>query len=155
MPPVKSPILHVLGRDDREFHQGEIFLVQDELVSIPYTLLDLRGRVYHHHRPVVILYDTPSNANPNWYTVVAAPVSHRVDMKRETDLVCTKSEGGFKRDSVIRLGLVQPFLVLIWKTKGKTKSSFSRKTNTPTLTPGPAGLFIFWEVTLFTPLISA
>lgn len=31
-------------------------------------------------------------------------------MKRKMDLVCTKSEGGFKRDSVIRLGLMQPFL---------------------------------------------
>jgi mRNA-degrading endonuclease toxin of MazEF toxin-antitoxin module len=110
MPPLRNSALHTLGRDDREFKQGEIFIVKDELVNIPGTLLDLRGRVYHRRRPVVILYDVPSNANPNSYTVIAAPASHRTDMKREADLICFKSEGGFKQDSIIRLGLIQPFL---------------------------------------------
>ncbi|MCL6480053.1 MAG: type II toxin-antitoxin system PemK/MazF family toxin [Peptococcaceae bacterium] len=99
-----------MGRDEREFRQGEIFLVKDELINIPDTFLDLRGRAYHRRRPVVILYDIPSNINPNSYTVIAAPASHRTDMKRETDLICPKSEGGFKQDSIIRLGLIQPFL---------------------------------------------
>ena len=89
----------MLGRDDREFKQGEIFLVKDELVNIPDTVLDLKGRVYHRRRPVVILYDTPSNANPNSYTVIAATVSHRTDLKRETDLICPKSAKGLKQDS--------------------------------------------------------
>ena len=110
MSSVNKTILQVLGRDDREFKQGEIFLIKDELVNIPDTVLDLKGRVYHSRRPVVILYDTPSNANPNSYTVIAAPVSHRTDLKRETDLICSKNEKGFKKDSIIRLGLIQPFL---------------------------------------------
>lgn len=107
---VKKSVLQVLGQDDREFKQGEILLVKDELVNIPDTVLDLKGRVYHCRRPVVILYDTPSNTNPNSYTVIAAPASHRTDLKRETDLICCKSEKGFKQDSIIRLGLIQPFL---------------------------------------------
>lgn len=110
MSQLKNSVLHILGRDDREFRQGEIFLVKDELVNIPDTFLDLRGRTYHRRRPVVIIYDASSNANPNSYTVIAAPVSHRIDMKRETDLICPQREGGFKQDSVIRLGLLQPFL---------------------------------------------
>ncbi|OPX89564.1 MAG: hypothetical protein A4E53_01487 [Pelotomaculum sp. PtaB.Bin104] len=109
MPSVKKSILQVLGRDEREFKQGEIFLVKDELVNIPDTFLDLRGREYHR-RPVVILYDISSNANPNSFTVITAPASHRTDLKRESDLICLKSKEGFKRDSLIRLGLIQPFL---------------------------------------------
>ena len=37
MPPVIKSIQQVLGRDDRAFRQGEIFLVKDELVNIPDT----------------------------------------------------------------------------------------------------------------------
>lgn len=39
MSPVKNSVLHILGRDDREFKQGEIFLIKDELVKIPILFL--------------------------------------------------------------------------------------------------------------------
>lgn len=92
------------GRD-REFRQGQIYLVDDQTVVIPDTV----PREYKNKRPVVILYNHELNANPLFPRVVAAPMSTRIDLKRITDLELEPSDGVAFR-CLLRLDLVQPFL---------------------------------------------
>lgn len=94
------------GIDNREFKQGQIFLAVDSEVKIPDE--KFTGRTLHEERAVVILYNTSDNSNPLALTVLAAPLSSQTQYKREVDLLLYE-EDGVKRESLLRLGLTQPF----------------------------------------------
>ncbi|RKO65683.1 type II toxin-antitoxin system PemK/MazF family toxin [Desulfofundulus salinus] len=96
------------GIDNRRFEQGEIYLVGDEEVKIPDD--KITNRTFHNTRPVVIVYNHPTNWDPLYPIIVAAPLSHEITRKRETDLEVFASEDGVECDCLLRLGLIQPFL---------------------------------------------
>lgn len=92
----------------RSFQQGEIYLAVDKEVKMPDE--KIFGREFHDKRPVVILFDHLTNNQPTFPTVVAVPLSHNVTKKRDSDLFVPASDSGVKYDSLLRLGLIQPFL---------------------------------------------
>ncbi|EES72630.1 MULTISPECIES: hypothetical protein [Paenibacillus] len=102
--PIDSPI------DIRIFNYGEIYMIKDKLVSFPESRYT-SGRTLHDKRMVCIIHHCESNGNKHIWTVNAAPLSTRTDMKRDTDLELEPEEGNyFNRKSLIRLGAAQPFL---------------------------------------------
>lgn len=96
------------GIDTRAFEQGEVYIARDIEVKIPDE--KLTGRTNHDKRPVVILYNHSTNSNPLYPIVVAAPLSHKITRKRESDLEVFAEKDGLEQDSLLRLGLAQPFL---------------------------------------------
>jgi len=100
--------LKAQGIDSRTFEQGAVYLASDSDVKIPDE--KLTGRTLHEIRPVVIVSNHPSNRNPLYPTVLAAPLSHDTSRKRDTDLEVTAAEDNVDQDSLLRLGLIQPFL---------------------------------------------
>jgi len=96
------------GIDKRSFEQGEIYLAKDPDVKIPDSTLT--GRTFHNKRPVVIVFSCVVNKEPLYPVVVAAPLSHDVSRKRAIDLEITAEGSGADSDSLLRLGLIQPFL---------------------------------------------
>ena len=99
----------VIASDEREFKFGEIYLIKDELIDLPESLFV--KRTFHHNRPVVIHQHCDSNLNKHIWTLNAVPISSQVDYKRDTDLEIKPENGNYiYKDSLIRLGLAQPFL---------------------------------------------
>lgn len=103
-----SSALKASGIDPRVFEQGEVYLAVDSDVKIPDEAIT--GRTTHPKRPVVIVYNHSTNQNPLYPVVMAAPLSHDTSKKRETDLEVFAREDGVVSDSLLRLGLIQPFL---------------------------------------------
>lgn len=104
-----------------EFEQGQVYIAADEDVSIPDEKLS--GRTVHPNRPVVVVTNHPSNEQPLYPTVLCAPLSHDISRKRDTDLVVTAEDDGVNQDSLLRLGLMQPFLKVDLKGPVATLSS--------------------------------
>ncbi len=94
------------GFDNRDFKQGEIYLVGDEEIHFPDE--KFTGRTRHDDRPVVVVTNHPSSGDPTYPLVLVAPLSHRVEFKREVDLEVLASAEHVEQDSLIRLGLIQP-----------------------------------------------
>ena len=99
----------IIASDDRDFNFGEIFKIKDELINFPESLF--AKRTYHESRLVVITQHCRSNSNPNIWTVNIAPLSTKIEYKRDTDLEIEPKEGNYiEKKSLIRLGLSQPVL---------------------------------------------
>lgn len=99
----------IIASDDREFAYGEIFKIKDDLIYFPEALF--AKRTYHGSRLVVITQHCRSNSNPNVWTVNVAPLSTKIEYKRDTDLEINPEEGNYiDKTSLIRLGLSQPVL---------------------------------------------
>ncbi len=101
-------ILKQLGIETRAFEQGEIYIAEDSDVKIPDE--KITGRTLHPNRPVVIVTNHDCNSDPFFPTILAAPLSHDVTKKRETDLEIFAATDGVSQDCLLRLGLTQPFL---------------------------------------------
>lgn len=99
----------VILSDERRFLFGEIYEVKDELVNFPEG--EFTPRNFHSVRYVVITQHCNSNLNKHIWTLNAAPLSSKIEYKRDTDLEITPAEGNYiNRKSLIRLGSSQPFL---------------------------------------------
>lgn len=93
--------------DRREFRFGEIYLLDDELINLPKT--DRLGiRRLHDDRWVVVISNNDENMHPLAPTVTVAPLSHRVDLKREFDLEVFAESDSVEQDSLIMLKQMQP-----------------------------------------------
>lgn len=100
-----------IGITGKYIERGEIYLVPDELIEFPEEHIPSRpGRTVHKQRPVLILQTNIDNAKPLYPIVLAAPLSHLVDLKGEQDYGLKAGQGSLKQDSIVRLGLVQPIL---------------------------------------------
>ncbi|MEG6521159.1 type II toxin-antitoxin system PemK/MazF family toxin [Desulfotomaculum sp. 1211_IL3151] len=99
--------------DIREFQVGEVYYIKDELIGIPNIDRTTIDRNIHLGRRVVIAHNSQLNTNPTWPLVHIAPLSHRVDLMRETDIEVTikpEDGNGVAVNSLIQLALVQPVL---------------------------------------------
>lgn len=98
--------------DERTFVVGEVYYIVDELLNMPAT--DRAGtRTLHEGRRVVIAHNCELNADPTWPLIYVAPLSSRVELASETDIVVrnTPEDGdGVSCDSIVELALVQPVL---------------------------------------------
>lgn len=73
-----------LGITGRKVQRGEIYLIADDLIVLPETRLPSKpGRELHENRPVLILQTNLDNDDPLYLTILAAPLSHRVDLQGE------------------------------------------------------------------------
>ncbi|SFR18651.1 type II toxin-antitoxin system PemK/MazF family toxin [Desulfoscipio geothermicus] len=110
---VTAPYRSLQLYDIREFEVGEAYYIKDELIRIPTIDRSTEERNYHPGRRVVIAHNSNLNADPTWPLVHVAPLSHRVDLMRETDIEVTTNPDdgdGVAVDSIIQLALVQPVL---------------------------------------------
>lgn len=90
---------------------GEVYLVNDRLVSIPDADRVQDGRSFHETRRVVIVQN---NTNTNYTTfpvVLVAPLTSRIETKRRYDIeLFPEEEEAINKPVLIRLGLIQPIL---------------------------------------------
>jgi len=105
----------------RRVRPGEIYLVKDECIQIPETRLAGQKRKKHEYRPVLVIQCKEDAQDRICVTTIIAPFSHRVKLKRAQDLELSCQETGLERDSIVRLGLIQPILKveLSGKPKGR------------------------------------
>lgn len=94
------------GYDNRDFKQGEIYLIRDEEIHFPDE--KFTGRTKHNERPVVILTDHDINSDPTYPLILVAPLSHKLEWKREIDLEVGAPAEQVQQSSLVRLGLIQP-----------------------------------------------
>lgn len=96
--------------DEREFHIGEIYKINDQLISLPAIDRLEKDRLIHEERWVVVVHSYEENINPLCPVVTVAPLSHRIDLKRPYDLPVFKDQDDVKTDSLVQLKLLQPVL---------------------------------------------
>ncbi|MCK4402665.1 MAG: type II toxin-antitoxin system PemK/MazF family toxin [Dehalococcoidia bacterium] len=100
-----------LGITGRKVQRGEIYLIADDLIVLPETRLPSKpGRELHENRPVLILQTNLDNDDPLYLTILAAPLSHRVDLQDQRDFKLSAGQAGLEHDSIVQLGLTQPVL---------------------------------------------
>lgn len=96
--------------DDRPFEFGQIYLIADELVTIPDADRVINGREKRKVRPVVIVSNNDQNCNPVCPIVTIAPLSKRVDLFRPNDVELFAERDGVAMDCILRFSLTQPVL---------------------------------------------
>lgn len=100
-----------IGITGKSIERGEIYLISDELISLPEERIPSRpSRIIHEQRPVLILQTNADNSKSLYPVVFVAPFSHRIDLKGEQDYVLKSGQGGLNQDSILHLGLLQPIL---------------------------------------------
>lgn len=100
-----------LGITGRKVQRGEIYLIADDLIVLPETRLPSKlGRELHENRPVLILQTNLDNDDPLYLTILAVPLSHRVDLQDQRDFKLSAGQAGLEHDSIVQLGLTQPVL---------------------------------------------
>jgi len=100
-----------LGITGRKVQRGEIYLVADDLIVLPETRLPSKSeRELHESRPILILQTNLDNNDPLYPTILVAPLSHRVDLQDQRDFKLSTGQAGLEHDSIVQLGLIQPFL---------------------------------------------
>jgi len=112
-PEVTPPYKPMQLYDIRAFEVGQVYYIDDELISIPEADRTIHPRKTHHGRRVVIAHNNYLNTDPTWPLIHVAPLSHRVDLMRETDIEVTtdrKDGNAVTVNSIIMLSLVQPVL---------------------------------------------
>jgi len=112
-PEVTAPYRSMQLYDICEYEVGEVYYLKDELISIPQADRTEMGRDVHPGRRVVIAHNNFLNTDPTWPLIHIAPLSHRVDLMRETDIeITTKPQDGdgVAVDSILMLALTQPVL---------------------------------------------
>lgn len=106
-------------RDEREFHFGSIWKVDDQDVAIP-QIDKLGDRTIHQERWVVVISNNSENYHPLCPIVTVAPLSHRTDLKRPFDLELFQSRDNVKLDCLLQLKLSQPILkVDLYENQGE------------------------------------
>lgn len=99
-----------IGVKAKRVRPGEVYLVKDELISIPETRLPGEKRERHEYRPVLVIQCEEDAQDRFCRITIIAPFSHRVDLKRTQDLELRHEDTGLDHDSILRLGLIQPIL---------------------------------------------
>lgn len=108
MPSEKYPNRRALY-DEREFHFGSVWKVDDREVTIP-QVDRTDQRSFHDERWVVVISNSSENYHPLCPIVTVAPLSHRVDLKKKHDLELFKGRDNVKMDCLLQLKLKQPIL---------------------------------------------
>ena len=109
----ESPLAGALrdkGFSGRAIQRGEVYLIKDEVLSLPETRLPGLERELHERRPVLVVQGDEDNTNVFCRTVLVAPLSTRTDLKGKQDIELSCKETGLSRPSIAMLGLVQPIL---------------------------------------------
>ncbi len=94
----------------KEIHQGEVWRIPDALIVFPEDRLPKPKRTRHKFRSVVILSAEEDCQDPTHITLLVAPLSTKIKIKKKTDFLIKKEEGKLKEDSAVRLGLIFPIL---------------------------------------------
>lgn len=108
--------------DSRSFRFGDLFIVDDSLVSIPQSDRIPGCRTIHPERWVVVVSNNSENHHPLCPVVTVIPLSHRTDLKRlyDVELFCDKDN--VKVNCLTQTKLMQPMLK---KDLGKHKGTIS------------------------------
>ena len=96
--------------DEREFHFGDIYKINDKLISLPRSDRIEGGRNYHPERWIVVISNNEENYHPLCPVVTVAPLSHRTDLKRPFDLELFKERDDVKYDCLLSLQAKQSIL---------------------------------------------
>jgi hypothetical protein len=96
--------------DNRTFEFGQIYLITDQLLSIPDADRVVDGRNIRTLRPIVIISNNGENTNPVCPTITVAPLSKRADLFRPNDLELFKKQDKVVIDCILRFSLAQPVL---------------------------------------------
>ncbi|GAC42832.1 dehydrogenase component [Paenibacillus popilliae ATCC 14706] len=95
--------------DDRVFQYGEIYKAKDDYIVFPEEKYVTRTK--HESRLVCVIHHCEANSDPRAWVINVAPLSSRIEMKRDNDLEITPQKGNYiNRRSLIRLGCAQPLL---------------------------------------------
>ncbi|MBN6205038.1 type II toxin-antitoxin system PemK/MazF family toxin [Ralstonia pickettii] len=95
--------------DEREFNFGSVWKVDDRDIGIP-QIDKLDSRTLHNERWVVVISNNTENFHPLCPIVTVAPLSHRVDLQRDFDLLLSNTNDNVKVDCLLQLKLSQPIL---------------------------------------------
>lgn len=89
---------------------GEVFLINDRLISIPDADRVRDERNLHPERRVVIVQND-EGIYSSFPTLLVAPLSTRTDLKRKYDILVLKDqEPAVTEDVLIHMNLIQPIL---------------------------------------------
>lgn len=95
---------------NREVEFGEVYLVNDHLISIPDADRVQGERIFHKKRRVVIVQNDRTNYT-TFPTVLIAPLTSRTDTKRRHDIeLFPEEEEAISKPVLVRLKLIQPIL---------------------------------------------
>ena len=118
MPDVEVKLKQEDMCDPRSFVVGDVFCISDAFVAIPDADRAENPRKYHNKRLVVVVYNNFLNSEATWPLVTVAPLSHRLEFRREPDIVVLKEHcEGLDESSIVRLALTQPVLKIDLKFK--------------------------------------
>ncbi|MCL6450561.1 MAG: type II toxin-antitoxin system PemK/MazF family toxin [Acetobacteraceae bacterium] len=82
-------------------------MTADSNISIPDSKF-AGERIPGKTRPVVVVFSHPYNSEPTYPIVVVAPLSTRVDMRKDCDLELQPEPDRVRERCLLRLGLIQP-----------------------------------------------
>lgn len=129
------------GVKARRVRPGEIYLVEDELITIPETRLPGEKREKHEYRPVLVIQCKEDGQDRFCRMTIIAPFSRRIDLKRSQDLELSHDETGLDHDSMLRLGLIQPILKVELSEKPIRRLSKERMEEVLALLARNVGIF--------------
>ncbi|MBD7967780.1 hypothetical protein H9647_06880 [Paenibacillus sp. Sa2BVA9] len=95
--------------DDRKFNFGDVWILSDELITIPQAD-GTNTRKLHSERWVVITSNNVENYHPLCPIVTVSPLSHVVELAKEFDLELLPNTDNVKDKSLLQIKLMQPIL---------------------------------------------
>lgn len=102
--------LHKVGIGKLRIIAGGIYRLKDELIQFPDSKVK-DNRTRHDFRTVLVISNQIICDSYNCPCVLVAPLSHRLDIKAETDIILQKtSENKLNADGRAMLGYIQPVL---------------------------------------------
>lgn len=84
----------------KPFIFGQVFWVNDILISIPDADRVAFERTIHDKRLVVVLGNNSQNTNRLCPIITIAPLSHRKDLKRKFDVILCPDKDRVKEESI-------------------------------------------------------
>lgn len=107
-------------KDTRMFSFGSIWKINDFDVHIPQVDKVGSKRTRHSERWVVVISNNNENFHPLCPIVTVAPLSSRVDLKKQHDLELNTSDDNVAVNCLLQLKLMQPILkVDLYDNKGE------------------------------------
>ena|SRR5438309_557737 len=102
--------LHKVGIGKLRIITGGIYRLKDELIQLPDAKVK-DNRTKHDFRTVLVISNQTICDSYNCPCVLVAPLSHRLDIKAETDMIIPKTpHNKLNSDSRAMLGYIQPVL---------------------------------------------
>ncbi len=94
----------------KEVEFGQVYLVNDHIISMPESDRVQNRRTFHEERRVVIVQNDETNYN-DYPTLTIAPLSSKTEYKRRFDIeLLPENEPVVTKKVIIRLKLLQPIL---------------------------------------------